>query len=238
MWDPLLLKYDIISICHFFSWWELENYSESVWVKVWQVGTGNLVVLVNTFNCSEISLTISGTNLKVKKKRLPSVHVLGDFNFRDIDWPHRLNKSDSALSQSEGQMLADIMNDHGLEQLVHFPTRDKKYIGFITHFSSWSVSGYSLTGQTQRSWYCCWNFESCHSPHKETSEKGVFISGRWLWKMHLNLQRKSISTVFQILVRYKRTLTWLLLLFKIRRINTSHPKLVGRSLRFPRLPRK
>ena len=54
---------------------QLENNSESVWVKVfanktfhfmWQVGTGNLVVIVKTFNCSEISLTISGTNIKVK----------------------------------------------------------------------------------------------------------------------------------------------------------------------------
>ena len=52
-------------------------------------------------------------------------YVLGDFNFRDIDWPDRLNKSVSALSQSEGQMLIDILNDHGLE-LVHFPTREKK----------------------------------------------------------------------------------------------------------------
>ena len=41
------------------------------------------------------------------------------------------------------------------------PHSRKKFIGFITHFSSWSVSGYSLTGQTQWSWYCCWNFESC-----------------------------------------------------------------------------
>ena len=57
-----------------------------------------------------------------KGKKLPSVHVLEDFNFRDIDWPDRLNKSGSALSQLEGQMLIDIMNDHGLEQLVHFPT--------------------------------------------------------------------------------------------------------------------
>ena len=39
---------------------------------MWQVGTGNLVVPVKTFNCSEISLTILGTNTKVKK--LPSVH--------------------------------------------------------------------------------------------------------------------------------------------------------------------
>ena len=63
---------------------------------------------------------------KGKNKKLPSVHVLGDFNFRDIDWPDRLNKSGSGLSQSERQMLIDIMNDHGLEQLMHFPTREKK----------------------------------------------------------------------------------------------------------------
>ena len=65
---------------------ELENNSESVWVKVFanktsqfvQVGFGNLVVLVKTFNRSEISLTISGTQHKGKK--LISVHILGDFN--------------------------------------------------------------------------------------------------------------------------------------------------------------
>ena len=38
---------------------------------------------------------------------LPLAHVLGDFNFKDIDWLDRLNKSGSILCQSEG-----IMNDH------------------------------------------------------------------------------------------------------------------------------
>ena len=83
---------------------------------MWRVGIGNLVVIVKTFNCSEMCLTISGTNIKAKK--LPSVHVLGDFKFKDIDWPDRLNKSGSALSQSEGQMLTDIMNDHGRTSLL------------------------------------------------------------------------------------------------------------------------
>ena len=54
---------------------ELGNNSESVWVKVfanktlimWQVGIGNLVVLEKTSNCSEISLTISGTSIKKVK---------------------------------------------------------------------------------------------------------------------------------------------------------------------------
>ena len=82
-----------------------------------------------------------------KVKKLPSVHVLGDFNFRDIDSPDRLNKSGSALSQSEGQMLIDIMNDHGLEQLVHFPTREKNTLDLLLT---------SLPGQ----------FQDIHSPEK------------------------------------------------------------------------
>ena len=51
--------------------------------------------------------------IRNKGNKLPSVHVLGDFNFKDLAWPDRLNKSGSMLSQSEGQMLIDIMNDHG-----------------------------------------------------------------------------------------------------------------------------
>ena len=58
-----------------------------------------------------------------KGGKLPSVHVLGDFNFREIVWPDRLNKNKTMLSQSDGQVLIDIMNDHGLEQMIHFPTR-------------------------------------------------------------------------------------------------------------------
>ena len=35
------------------------------------------------------------------------------------------------LSQSEGQMLLDIMDDHGLEQMIPFPTRDKNTLDLI-----------------------------------------------------------------------------------------------------------
>ena len=129
---------------------ELENNSESVWVKVLTKKTSHYVAswyrqpggTSEDFQMFRDQLDY--TRNQHKGKKLPSVHVLGDFNFRDIDWPDKLFKSGSALSQSEGQMLTDIMNDHGLEQLVHFPTRQ-----FITDLSSWSVSGYSLTGQTQ-----------------------------------------------------------------------------------------
>ena len=66
-----------------------------------------------------------------KGKKLPSVHVLGEFNFKDIDWLDRLSKSGSTLSQSERQVLINIMNDHGLEQMVHFPTREKNTLDLI-----------------------------------------------------------------------------------------------------------
>ena len=66
-----------------------------------------------------------------KGKKLPSAHVLGYFNLKDIDWPDRLSKSGSALSQSEGQILNEIMNDHELEQMVRFPTRDKNTLDLI-----------------------------------------------------------------------------------------------------------
>ena len=35
------------------------------------------------------------------------------------------------FSPSEGQVLIDIMNDHGLEQLIHFPTRDENKLDRI-----------------------------------------------------------------------------------------------------------
>ena len=107
---------------------ELENDSESIWVKVFANKTSHLVASWYRppgSTSEELQLfreQLDYIRTHHKGKKLPSVHVLGDFNFKDIDWPDRLSKSGSTLSQSKGQMLIDIMNDHGLEQMVHFPT--------------------------------------------------------------------------------------------------------------------
>ena len=66
-----------------------------------------------------------------KGNKPPSVHILGDFNFCDIVWPDRLSKSGSPLSLSEGEKFIEILNDHHLEQLVHFPTREKNTLDLI-----------------------------------------------------------------------------------------------------------
>ena len=158
---------------------EWENDSESVWAKIFANKTSHYVASWYRQpggSSEEFQLfrdQLDHIRTKHKGNKLPSVHVLGDFNFKDIAWPDRLNKSGSLLSQSEGQMLIDAMNDHGLEQLVHFPTREKNTLDLILT---------SLPGQ----------FQEIHSPDKlsdhdvisgtlkippkkETSEEGVFV---------------------------------------------------------------
>ena len=147
---------------------ELDNDSESVWVKLFvnkkthfvaswyrPPVDGHLPVSDNgndLLNSLEKFDNLFREQLdKIKNinkgNKPPLIHVLGDFNFRDIVWPDRLSKSGSSLSQTEGQILIDIMNDHGLEQLVNFPTRERNTLDLILT---------SLPGQ----------FVDIHSPDK------------------------------------------------------------------------
>ena len=147
---------------------ELDNDSESVWVKLFvnkkthfvaswyrPPVDGHLPVSDNgndLLNSLEKFDNLFREQLdKIKNinkgNKPPLIHVLGDFNFRDIVWPDRLSKSGSSLSQTEGQILIDIMNDHGLEQLVNFPTRERNTLDLILT---------SLPGQ----------FADIHSPDK------------------------------------------------------------------------
>ena len=120
---------------------ELENDSESIWVKVFANKTSHFVA--SWYRPPGGDLEKLDSQLKLLKKQLekikdihkgnkpPSVHILGDFNFCDIVWPDRLSKSGSPLSPSEGEKFIEILNDHHLEQLVHFPTREKNTLDLI-----------------------------------------------------------------------------------------------------------
>ena len=87
---------------------ELENGSESVLVKVFANKTSHFVaswyrppdVKIEELELFKDQLEKVKTSHKGNKP--PSVHVLGDFNFRDIVWPDRLNKHGFSLSVSEG----------------------------------------------------------------------------------------------------------------------------------------
>ena len=116
---------------------ELENDSEEIWVQVFANKTSHFVAswyrppgsTSEEFQLFREQLDYIRTHHKGKK--LPPVHVLGDLNFKGIDWPDRLSKSGSSLSQSERHILINIMNDRGLEQMVHFPTRKKNILDLI-----------------------------------------------------------------------------------------------------------
>ena len=116
-------------------WTELENDSESVWAKVFANKTSHYIASwyrEPSGSCEDFQLLRNQLeHIKTRHKKLPSVHILGDFNFRDIVWPDLLSKNRTMLSQSEGQVLVDIMNDHGLEQLVNFPTREENTLNLI-----------------------------------------------------------------------------------------------------------
>ena len=120
---------------------ELENDSESVWVKVFTNKTSHFVASWYQppgRNLAELTSEMNLLRSQLQKikcmhkgNKPPSVHVMGDFNFGDIVWPDRLNKSGSPLSPSEGEILIEIMNDYGLGQLVHFPTRERNTLDLI-----------------------------------------------------------------------------------------------------------
>ena len=120
---------------------ELENDSESVWVKVFANKTPHFVASWfrppgGDLEKLESQLALLESQLEKikdihKGNKLPSVHILGDFNFSDIVWPDKLGKSGSPLSLSEGEKFIEILNDHHLEQLVHFPYREKKTLDLL-----------------------------------------------------------------------------------------------------------
>ena len=97
---------------------ELENDSESISVKMFakknNKKTSHFVAIwyrppgstSEEFQLFREQLDYIRTHHKGKK--LPLVHVLEDFNFKDINWPDRLSKSGSTSNQSEGQILIDI----------------------------------------------------------------------------------------------------------------------------------
>ena len=85
---------------------ELENDSESVWAKIFANKTSHYAASWHRQpggSGKEFQLfhdQLDHIRTKHKGKKLPSVQVLGDFNFKDIAWTDRLNKSGSVLSQS------------------------------------------------------------------------------------------------------------------------------------------
>ena len=116
---------------------------------------------------------------------------------------------------------------------MHVPTRDKNTLDliltsppgqFLDIHSSDKLSDHNIVVGTV----------------KETSEKGVFISEtkddyESMRKDAFEFAKEKYFNGYPDTRSEQENFNLITSLFKIRRINTSHPKLVGRSLRFPGL---
>ena len=88
---------------------ELENDSELVWAKIFANKTLHHVASLyrqpggscEEFQLFQDQLDHIRTKHTCKGNQLPSFHVLGNFNFKDIAWPDRISKSGSLLSRSD-----------------------------------------------------------------------------------------------------------------------------------------
>ena len=111
-----------------------------------------------------------------KGNKLPSVHILGDFNFCDIVWPDRLSKSGSPLSLSEGEKFIEILNDNHLEQLVHFPTRERNTLDLIITSLPSQFLDIQLPDRLSDHAIVSGTLKIVIPPIKKTSEEGMSLS--------------------------------------------------------------
>ena len=89
----------------------------------------------------------------------------------------------------------DIMNDHGLEQMGHFPTREKNTLDLILTTLPGQFQDVHSPDKLKWSWHRLKNLENFHSP-RSLGESCIYIRKviMNLWeKTHLSLQRKILQ---------------------------------------------
>ena len=86
---------------------EMENESQSIWVKVFANKTSHFVASWYRppgRTSEELQLfreQLDHIRTHHKGKKLPSVHFLGDFNFKNIDWSDLVNLVQSKVSRRD-----------------------------------------------------------------------------------------------------------------------------------------
>ena len=122
---------------------ELENDSESIWVKVFANKTSHFVAswyrppgsTSEEFQLFREQLDYIRTHHKGKK--LPSAHVLGDFSFKDIDWPdsndryHKLRKTFSKFYRRHYELVSKF--NVGLKTLLHQGLSEPEFYGDLVY---------------------------------------------------------------------------------------------------------
>jgi len=80
-------------------------------------------------------LHLSLTNLLNQSKTLPNILLMGDFNFPSITWNNGYGYVTPTYGSSLNNLFLEAINDAGLEQFVHQPTRQNNILDlvFSTH---------------------------------------------------------------------------------------------------------
>lgn len=111
--------------------------SESVWAKIQLEGQAHYFCTYyrppdqHFSNLSALREQLTDVSKLHPTEKQPAIHIMGDFNFRCVDWETVSNRNGGELSDSEGLVLVDILRDFYLEQLITFPTREDKTLDLL-----------------------------------------------------------------------------------------------------------
>ena len=128
---------------------ELDNDSESVWAKVFANKTSHYIASwyqEPSGSCEDFQLLRNQPeHIKTQHKKLPSVHILGDFNFRDIVWPERLSKKWDHAKSVRGASTCGHYERPWIGTAGEFPDSGRKYTRFDFNFITGAVSRGTLS---------------------------------------------------------------------------------------------
>ena len=107
--------------------YSLDTKCEVLWCKITVAGTKPLYIASYYRPTDEKPEPIQQLQLSIgkisKNGTLPNVILAGDFNLPDINWPSHTIKPNPQYGYKVNRALLDTVEDHGLIQQVHKPTR-------------------------------------------------------------------------------------------------------------------
>ena len=115
--------------------YSLGTKCEVLWCKITVAGTKPLYIAPYYRPTDEKPEPIQQLQLSIykisKNGNLPNVILAGDFNLPDIDWPSHTIKPNPQYGYKVNRALLDTVEDHGLIQQVHKPTRLNNVLDLI-----------------------------------------------------------------------------------------------------------
>ena len=104
---------------------DLHSDTEIVWLQIELVGSKPVLIGAFYRHPSSKEDVLEQLNIslsKIDRSKFPDIWLVGDFNLSGIDWPSQSTQP-NCPKPGLCRQLINIVNDHGLEQIVAEPTR-------------------------------------------------------------------------------------------------------------------